>query len=248
MRSHVSVLAIFVALAAASPASPVSAQIFHSVEPSHSTRGVWSIDVAGQLAQPVGGFRQNVGNAWGGGFAVRYRFGRLPALALRGDIGLLNYGNERKRVPLSPSLNRVMVEQNTSNNIALFTVGPELALPVGPVRPYVYGFGGWSHFYTESSASDEDGGYTIANSVNFSDGGGAAGWGTGLRIPFRTGRTDWALDGGARFTRNWTRSYLRPGDVIDEPDGSLTFNTRRTDADFWQFHLGASFTPRRSRR
>ena len=224
------------------------AQIFLSGEPTRS-RGGWSFDIGGQMAQPVGAFRTNVDRAWGGNVAARYRFGWFPTLALRGDAGFLNYGNERKRVPLSSTLNRVIVEQNTTNNIALFTAGPELALQSGFLRPYVYGFGGWSHFYTESSARDEDTGGSFASSVNFSDGGGAAGWGGGLRIPFRTRGTDVAFDAGARFTRNWTRSYLRPGDIQDLADGSLAFNERRTRADFWQYHIGVSLTPgRRSRR
>lgn len=234
--------ALLLAFAAAAPAG---AQIFHSAPADVTGRGVWSFDVGGRMAQPIGDFRSNVDRAWGAGAAVRYQFGRLPIVGVRGDFGMLNYGNERKRVPLSSTVNRVIVEQNTSNNIALVTIGPELAFRSGPVRPYLYGFGGWSHFYTESSANDDDANYTFASSVNFSDGGGTAGWGGGVRIPFRARSTAVALDAGARYTRNWTRSYLRPGDVQDLADGSLAFNERRSNADFWQFHLGASFTPRR---
>lgn len=238
---------VVAALLSLSVAPVAHGQIFLSAEPTQR-RGGWSFDVGGQMAQPVGEFRTNVERAWGAGVAARYRFGWFPMLALRGDAGFLNYGNERKRVPLSNTLNRVMVEQNTMNNIALFTAGPELAVQSGLLRPYVYGFGGWSHFYTESSANDDDAGYEIASSVNFSDGGGAAGWGGGLRIPFSTGRTAVAFDAGARFTRNWTRSYLRPGDIQDLADGSLLFTERRTRADFWQYHVGVSFSPRRRSR
>ncbi len=223
-----------------------SAQIFLSSTPAQ--RGGWSFDVGAQMARPVGAFRANVDRAWGAGLTTRYSFGWLPALGIRGDLGFLNYGNERKRVPLSSTLNRVIVEQNTTNNIALITVGPELAVQAGPLRPYVYGFGGYSHFYTESSASDDDGNYAFASSVNFSDGGGTAGYGGGIRIPFRVRRTEVSIDAGARFTRNWTRSYLRPGDITDLADGSLVISERRTNADFWQFHLGASFAPRRRGR
>lgn len=237
---------IAAALLCLSAVADLDAQIFLSAEPTRS-RGGWSFDIGGQMARPVGEFRTNVDHAWGANVAARYRFGWFPVLAIRGDAGFLNYGNERKRVPLSSTLNRVMVEQNTTNNIALLTVGPELAVRTGLLRPYVYGFGGWSHFYTESSANDDDAGYQIASSVNFSDGGGAAGWGTGLRIPFRTRNADVAFDAGARFTRNWTRSYLRPGDIQDMADGSLVFTERRTQADFWQYHLGVSLTPGRRR-
>lgn len=228
-------------------ATAVDAQII--LGHSHGTqRGNWGFGVGAQMARPVGDFRGNVAQAWGGTLALRYEFPRQRLLGVRADLGFLNYGNERKRVPLSPTLNRVVVEQTTSNNIGLVTIGPELAVPTGWIRPYLFAGGGWSHFYTQSSASDQDGGHTIASSVNFSDGGGAVAWGGGVRIPVSTRRTEVFLDAGARFTRNWTRSYLRPGDVIDLPDGSLSFNERRTTANFWQYHLGASFTPRRRSR
>jgi hypothetical protein len=181
-------------------AAPIAtAQIFHSSS-GRATRGGWSFDLGGQMARPVGDFRVNVDRAWGAGLAGRYSFRWLPALALRGDVGFLNYGSERKRVPLSSTLNRVIVEQNTMNNIALITAGPEISIPAGPLRPYLYGFGGWSHFYTESSANDTDGSHSFASSVNFSDGGGAAGWGGGLRIPFQGRRTEVSIDAGARAT------------------------------------------------
>jgi len=243
MRSTIAAFLLSASLPAA-----LDAQIFLSHSANRSTGGGWSFDVGGQMARPVGEFGANVKHAWGGAFAARYHFPRVPVLGVRGDIGFLNYGHERKRVMLSSTINRVLVDQTTTNNIALITIGPELALQSGPLRPYVYGFGGWSHFYTESSASDDRSGQSFASSVNFSDGGGTGGWGGGLRIPFRARSVDVSLDGGARFTRNWTRSYLRPGDITDQPDGSLVFNERRTAADFWQFHLGASFTPRRRSR
>jgi hypothetical protein len=189
-----SLLLATVALTTASHVA--AAQIFHSPETARTSRGGWSVDVGGRMAQPVGEFSDNVNRAWGGGVAVRYHFGWFPVLGVRADLGLLNYGSERKRVPLSPTLNRVLVEMNTSNNIALVTAGPELALRRGPVRPYLYGFGGYSHFYTESSARDQDGGHAIASSVNFSDGGGTVGWGGGVRIPFKARRATASFDAG----------------------------------------------------
>src|SRR5688500_18477845 len=82
-------------------------------------RGGWSLHLAGQYAQPIGGFHSNVDDAWGVGIAVRHHPRRLEFLGLRGDFALLNYGNERKRVPLSPTINRVLVDMTTSNNIAI---------------------------------------------------------------------------------------------------------------------------------
>lgn len=227
-------------------ASAAHAQIF-MMEPVSSSRTGWMFDIGGHMGQPIGAFRDNVDRAWGGGIAVRHHFAFFKPLGLRGDVSLMNYGHERKSVPLSPTLNRVVVDMRTTNNIAVFSGGPELMVPTGPVRPYVYAFAGYSHFYTESSASDDDGYNTFASTTNFWDGGLATGYGGGLRIPIATRHTEIALDAGARLTRNGTRSYLIAGDITDQPDGSLVFNERRTPADFWQFHIGVSFSPRHRR-
>ncbi|HEU4995743.1 MAG TPA: hypothetical protein VFT29_13040 [Gemmatimonadaceae bacterium] len=210
--------------------------------------GTWTFDLGGQLAQPIGEFRSQIDRAWGVGGSVRYHMRELRLLGLRGDASWLNYGNETKNVPLSPTVNRVFVDMRTTNNIALATIGPELLISSGPVRPYAYAFAGYSYFYTESSAGDDNGGEAFASTTNFDDGGWATGWGGGVRIPVVVRSVEAAFDVGARLTRNGTRSYLRSGDIIDLPDRTLAINPRRTSADFWQYHLGVSFSPRRRDR
>lgn len=231
----------FLALAFTAAASDnASAQIFATEPAARATRTGWGLDVALQLAQPVHEFADNIDLAFGVGSSLRHHFSWFRPLGIRADFALMNYGNERQRVPLSSSVNRVTVEMNTSNNILVLGGGPELAVMRGPVRPYVHGFIGYSYFFTESSAGDDDGGGTFARSTNFSDGGLAAGGGAGLRVPLRARATEISIDGGARFTRNGVRRYLRRGDVIDLPDGSLQFTPRVTNADFWVYYLGIS--------
>jgi hypothetical protein len=237
-------LAAAIALASSGPSSAL-AQVFSLGSSSRAGAGDWSFDVAGQMARPIGEFRTQVDRAWGFGGSVRHHFRWFTPLGVRADAAWLNYGNENKRVPLSPSVNRVLVDMHTMNNFAVLTGGPELMLTRGPIRPYVYAFAGYSYFYTESSASDDNGGDSFANTTNFDDGGWAAGYGGGLRLPLRIRSVEAAFDAGARLTRNGTRSYLRRGDIIDQPDGSLQFNRRTTAVDFWQYHIGMSFSPRR---
>lgn len=222
------------------------AQIFMSEPSTRVSRGSWSVDVGGQLARPTGEFKSNVDAAWGFGAAIRHNFRWFEPLGLRGDFTFLNYGNERKRVPLSQTVNRVTVDMTTRNNIAVFSGGPELMVPRGPIQPYVYGFAGYSHFFTESSVGDDHEGGSFASTTNFHDGGLATGWGGGVRVPLRVRSALVAMDAGARLTRNGTRSYLRHGDIIDQPNGSMQLNARTTDADFWQYHLGASISLRSS--
>jgi hypothetical protein len=244
MRSSALIVLAFIVGAA----NAAAAQIFAAEPRAASTRSGWGLDVAVQVAQPVHDFADNIDNAFGVGASVRHHFSWFRPLGLRGDFAMLNYGNERQRVPLSSSVNRVMVEMNTSNNILFVGGGPELAVMRGPVRPYVHGFAGYSYFFTESSAGDDDGGGAFARSTNFRDGGLATGGGGGIRMPLRARSTEISIDGGARFTHNGVRTYLRRGDVIDLPDGSLDFTPRTTDADFWTYYLGISVDFGRRRR
>jgi hypothetical protein len=235
------------ALAIVVASNVAAAQIF-AVEPRATTASGWGLDVAVQVAHPVHEFADNVNSAFGVGASVRHHFSWFRPLGLRGDLAMLNYGNERQRVPLSGSVNRVFVEMNTSNNILFVGGGPELAVRRGPVRPYVHGFAGYSYFFTESSAGDDNGGGAFARSTNFRDGGLATGGGGGIRMPLRTRSTAISIDGGARYTHNGVRTYLRRGDVIDLPDGTLDFTPRTTNADFWTYFLGISLDFGRRRR
>ena len=228
----------------AGAASTADAQIFQREPVRVANRGAWMFDVGARYAQPVGDFRANVNAAWGVGASVRHHFSWLQALGVRADVAILNYGTEHRRVPLSQSVNRVIVDMRTTNNIVVASMGPELMVPRGPVRPYVFGFVGYSYFYTQSSAGDDNSGGSFASTTNFDDGGLATGFGGGVRIPLHTRRVRMAIDGGAHLTRSGMRTYLRRGDVLDQPDGTLQFNSRTTIVDFWQYHLGVSFSQR----
>lgn len=223
------------------PGAPGSAQGRFLQEPPRKSRGLTTVDVSGHFMQPIGGFRTNVDAAWGAGVSVRHHFARLDLLGVRGDFSFLNYGNESKRVPLSATVNRVLVDMTTSNNIVVASAGPELMLTRGPIHPYVYAFAGYSYFFTESSVGDDDDTGYFASTTNFGDGGLATGWGGGLSVPLRIRRAQISIDAGARRTINGARAYLKEGDITDLSDGSLQLNPRNTDGDFLQYHLGVSF-------
>ena len=87
------------------------------------------------VAQPLGEFNDYID--WGGGLggAFLYAFDGQGAIGLRVDMAYVIYGHETKRVPLSPTLGRIRVDVNTSNNIFVMGVGPQVMLPTGSVRP-----------------------------------------------------------------------------------------------------------------
>jgi len=65
-------------------------------------------------------------------------------------------------------------------------------------------------------------------------------FGGGVLIPF--GKSLGALNLGARYHYGGTATYLKKGDIVDNPDGSVTLNLRNSKTDFVLWQIGISFT------
>ena len=66
-------------------------------------------------------------------------------------------------------------------------------------------------------------------------------------IPF--GKSLGALNLGAKYFYGGQATYLREGDITDNPDGSITLNPRSSKTDLVLWQVGVSFKiPRPSRR
>ena len=193
------------------------------------------IDAVGLRSQ--GEFRNYVygGLGMGGALVVQPR---SSILGLRIEGGFAIYGQETKRVPLSNTVDRVFVDMTTSNNIAMFGVGPQLTAPSGAVRPYLAGTVGWVGFFTETGVNGTDNSYDFASSQNLGDGNLAWTLSSGFYIPVRAGKTPWSIDVGATYHKNGRMEYLRKGGIVDNNDGSITLNPVRSEADFLAFRLG----------
>ena len=221
--------------------SGATAAAAQDVEPVKPVRAY----VGGALivASPVGEFDDYVGTGWGldGHFALK--LGRSGIVSLRGDGGFIVYGHEEKRVCLSSTVGcRIMVDLTTSNDIAFFNIGPQLAVAGGPVQPYITASLGVSYFATVSSIrGSNDSDESNFSTTNFDD--VTFGWqaGTGLRVPLGIGNTPIFIDIGARYNINGRVEYLTEGGIIDNPDGSITLNPITSDADLVTFVIGASF-------
>lgn len=196
------------------------------------------------IAQPVGEFDDYVDVGFGLGGHLLLRLDPAGVFSLRLDGGFVNYGRESKRVCLSQTVGcRILVDLVTSNNIAFGSIGPQLGVPSGPVRPYVNGGIGFSYFATTSSVSgtsnsDND---DFARTTNFDDVTLAWSAGGGLYIPLRIGSTSFAIDLGARYLLNGEVEYLREGGIEDHPDGSITLHPTRSEANLLVWQIGVSF-------
>jgi hypothetical protein len=199
------------------------------------------------VAQPVGEFKNYVNNGFGGGAHLLLRVDPHGFLALRVDGGYLVYGHETKRVSL-PGAGRVEFDVTTSNNIVTYSVGPQLMVPAGPVRPYVNAFAGGAYFFTESSVGGSDNASDFASTRNFGDNVPSYGYGGGVFVPFAVRDAFVGLDLGARFIRNGFTRYLREGGITDLPSGGYTVSPIESETNLVVYHAGVRVGLRRGRR
>lgn len=159
-------------------------------------------------------------------------------LRLRADVGFVVYGHER--LYYCGISCRVASELTTTNNILFAGIGPELALSSGPVQPYVYGSAGVSYFVTSSSLDDHDGYGPYLQTTNYSDTVYGLKYGGGIRL--RVGGHDKPvfMDLAVERHDNGVANYLTRGDIVDNPDGSVTLYPNRSDADLVTFRVGVA--------
>lgn len=198
------------------------------------------------VAEPTGEFADYVDTAFGaeGHFLARPGRGQL---ALRIDGGYVNYGREHRSVMLSPTVGgRVTVDLNTTNDILFLGAGPQIGVPGDRLQPYVNGTVGLAYFTTSSSLRGDRDDESFANTTNYDDATLSYGAGAGLYVPLRRGSAPISLDLGVRFHRSADVSYLREGDITDNPDGTISVFPVESDANLFTFQLGVSAALRRS--
>jgi hypothetical protein len=167
---------------------------------------------------------------------------------LRGDVGFLVYGHERQRYCFTLSC-RVQSDLTTTNSIFYGGIGPELVLATGAVEPYVHATAGLAGFVTSSSLDDRDGYGPYFETTNYSDVVFSWKAGGGVRLRVGRGYRPVFLDFGVERHDNGVANFLTVGDIVDEPDGSITVYPNRSEADLVTFRFGVSVGfPGRGRR
>ena len=210
-----------------------------AAQTSLGPRGYFDVTLVG--AQPTGDFGLIVDEGWGVELGGRYELEPTRLLSVRGSLGFINYGSETLRYCSVYSC-RVGMDLDTRNDIFFVGVGPELAIQMGPIRPYARGSLGIGYFATTSglSGSDDWTGNSFANTNNLDDLVFQKRLGAGLGLRLSNGRRPVWLDIGADYHHNGIASYLKEGDIVDQPDGSIVIFPRRSDANLWSFRFGVS--------
>jgi len=114
-------------------------------------------DAALLYARPLGEFAEYIDRGFGLMVGTAVPLHPTSPLSLRIDGGAINYGRETREVCLSPTVGcRVRVDLTTTNDILYVGFGPQLAVPGGPVQPYLHVFAGPAFFGTNSSLRGRD--------------------------------------------------------------------------------------------
>lgn len=190
-------------------------------------------------SRPTGMFQKNVGFGYGANLAYLFRVDNAGWLSLRADGGFAVYGNERFRTPLSETIGgRIQVRVKTSNNVVPLSIGPQLQVPTGPVRPYVHAGIGGQYFFTQSSVEGTDDTWDFASTTHQSDWTGAWVAGGGVYIPVHNGRTKVALDLGLHYYNGGRAQYLRPGSIQDLPNAQIAITPLESETHMMLVRIG----------
>lgn len=201
------------------------------------------------VSQPKGALANNIDNGFGFNGTGMLRIDPKGFLNLRADVGGVQYGRELIEIPFSQSTGRIALDLETTNSIAWGAIGGQLQIPTGLFRPYANASIAYTHFSTESSLQGSDDDYQYASTTNQSDGSRAWIFGGGVVIPFGSKYALGGLNLGARYYYGGEATYLNEGDIIDNPDQSVTLNLRRSKTDLVLWQIGVSFVlPRSSPR
>jgi hypothetical protein len=192
------------------------------------------------VSQPVGEFR-NFARA-GFGITANGVAGLDPMgiLGLRLEGGGQNYGRFSAPFQQGGLLIAIPARQVTSNDVFWGAIGPQVTLPLGPVRPYGFATVGIANFSTTSrllGAGLDGRSQTFWQSTDLSNWSRTEAWGGGVRLRIaQQNATAVNLDLGAQ--RHYVRQarYLTPGAI----PGQTGFNALSSlgRADFLTYHVG----------
>lgn len=191
-------------------------------------------------SRPQGAFAGNVGLGYGVDGAYLFRLDEAGIWSVRLSAGIVSYGSESRRTPLSESVGgRVLVDVKTNNYFVPMSIGPQLTWPTGSIRPYVNAGVGGQAFFTESRLEGSDDVSAFASTTNHSSFAASWGVGGGVYVPIHHGRTNVQLDLGVQYLNGGTTRYLTPGSITDLPGAQIAITPLESATHLMLVRFGA---------
>lgn len=202
-------------------------------------RGPVTAGAAFNISRPHGAFDETTNLGWGISANALFRLDPDAILNFRTEVGFLNYGNVRQRIPLSTTVgNLIKVDLTTSNNIFSFVTGPQLLGPTGTITPYAAALGGFSAFWTTSSVEGSSNETPFASTTNSSDFAWAYGGATGAYIKLTDGDRPIRLELAVRYLRHDDVTYLTADEVRASISEHRDPRPIRSRVDFYTYAIG----------
>lgn len=190
--------------------------------------------------QPIGELA--TGPGFGVALGAEYALDPFRIFRIHGQFRAAIYDHERREVCFSYTVGcRIMLDLDTNYSILYVGLGPQIAIPLGPLSLALDATAGWTSFAASSSLSGvDDQDESFGETENYSDDGFAWSTGAQLRIPVGT---QFGIAVGGHYQHNGEMSYLREGGITENPDGSLSFDPYRSEANLYAITLGVVFRP-----
>jgi hypothetical protein len=130
------------------------------------------------------------------------------------------------------------VKVSTNNYIVPLSIGPQLAMPRGLIRPYVNAGIAAQIFFTESGVEGSDDGFDFANTTNQHDWTSAWVAGGGVYVPIYTKKMSVLIDAGVQYFGAGHARYLRPGSIQDLPNAQILITPLESETRLALVHIG----------
>ena len=204
--------------------------------------------LAAVASQPLGEFRQNARWGFGGDGAITLAADRRGILSLRAEGSVVGYSAGRSQFVATVGFGQqAVLEEEAKNHIATFSVGPQLTVPTGLVRPYAAATIGLTYFSTATTIrvpGDETTTgqpITLDQQTNFSHTGRTVGGVGGVLVPLSALGLNLGgamLDVGVRYQRNAHAQFVRPGDVRLNETTAPSITASEGEANVLSYRVG----------
>jgi hypothetical protein len=204
--------------------TPVEAQTSNSSE-----RWLY-LGASFQLMKPMGDFRQNLGpTSWKNQGALGF-----DLIAPLMSSGLLNLRLDY----LFGSYKASPCNYCNAYGFKAYSVGPEVVLLHGRIRPYLNASYGRLSFYSNTDSS-----YTHSNRTNADTGTGALIYGSGVRIEGkrRNYGSRWTVDYDLGFRGYSAGPASYQNQSTQQPDGTVAFGFVHSRTPFFMYTMGLQF-------
>jgi len=201
----------------------------------------YTVGVSALYGQPQGPFADNVRHGFGLDGMGTIGLDSRGIFSLKAELGWIRLDSKSEPFIVDTGFEFLELESETTSGVLTLGVGPQLAVPFGPIRPYVGGSVGFARFATttaiklsadQSNTGQEE---TIDDQTVSSDFILSLTASGGIR--FELGRGILA-DLGARWHRNGEAEYVSSEGVVYNGAGVPTITATRSEADFLVYRLG----------